>query len=332
MWAREVRPTVIFLENVAEFRGWGPLDEHGQPIKARMGETFREWKGAGSARLRRRSPHPRRVALRRADEAPPPLPRRQVRREADPLARDHARPGEGAASHAAECIDWSIPCPSIFDRKRPLADKTLRRIALGIRKRFVSRAPSPFIVGDRGADPHPDRLRGAPGPDPARAEPARADGDGRRRRVKHALVAAFLAKHYGGNTTPGSSLARPFDTITTQDHHALVQVRAFLTAYYGSEAEGGQALGEPMRTLTTRHRLGLVTVAGAEYQIADIGMRMLEPHELLRAQFGRFASSYDLSAAKTKSAQVRLIGNSVCPEVAEALVAANLGRAAREAA
>jgi oligoribonuclease (3'-5' exoribonuclease) len=80
-----------------------------------------------------------------------------------------------------------------------------------------------------------------------------------------------------------------------------------------------------MRTITTRHRLGLVTVAGAEYQIADIGMRMLEPHELLRAQFGRFAETYDLSAAKTKAAQVRLIGNSVCPEVAEALVRATDG-------
>jgi len=61
----------------------------------------------------------------------------------------------------------------------------------------------------------------------------------------------------------------------------------------------------------------------------DIGLRMLEPHELLRAQFGRFAASYDLSRAPTKAAKVRLIGNSVCPEVAEALVRANL-RGVRE--
>lgn len=68
----------------------------------------------------------------------------------------------------------------------------------------------------------------------------------------------------------------------------------------------------------------LVTIEGTEYQIVDIGMRMLQPHELLRGQFGRFAAGYDLSAARTKTAQVRLIGNSVCPEVAEAIVRANV--------
>ena len=112
----------------------------------------------------------------------------------------------------------------------------------------------------------------------------------------------------------------------------VAEVRAFLTAYYGSDGtEGkGQAVLEPMRTLTTKARLGLVTIEGTEYQIVDIGMRMLEPHELLRAQFGRFAASYDMSAAKTKAAKVRLIGNSVCPEVAEAVVRANLPSIARE--
>jgi DNA (cytosine-5)-methyltransferase 1 len=127
-------------------------------------------------------------------------------------------------------------------------------------------------------------------------------------------------------------------TITARDHHGLVQVelwpaedarpfrasevRAFLIAYYGND-EAGQSLLEPMRTITARHRLGLVTVAGAEYQITDIGLRMLQPHELLRAQFGRFAAGYDLSAARTQQDKVRLVGNSVCPEVAEALVRAN---------
>jgi DNA (cytosine-5)-methyltransferase 1 len=75
-----------------------------------------------------------------------------------------------------------------------------------------------------------------------------------------------------------------------------------------------------------------VTVSGADYRIVDIGMRMLQPDELLRAQFGRFAEGYDLSAARTKSAKVRLIGNSVCPELAEAIVAANIDRGAMRAA
>lgn len=168
---------------------------------------------------------------------------------------------------------------------------------------------------------------------------------------KHSLVSAFLAKHYGG--VVGHQLEIPVGTVTTRDHHSLAaaslvklrgqcngadvdapaptltssgthlaEVRAFLTKYYNT-ARAGQQLDIPLHTVTTKHRMGLVVVEGVEYAISDIGMRMLEPHELLRAQFGRFAESYDLSEAKTKTAMVRLIGNSVCPEVAEALVRAN---------
>jgi len=182
----------------------------------------------------------------------------------------------------------------------------------------------------------------------------------------HALVSAFLAKYFGG--VVGQQLHLPAATITAKDHHGLAaatlvkfrgdernghpgcssleeplstvtaggnhlaEVRAFLTTYYGSDgtAGKGQRVLEPMRTVTARHRLGLVTVEGTQYQIIDIGMRMLQPHELLRAQFGAFAEAYDLSAARTKADQVRLIGNSVCPEVAEAVVRANLPQGAAE--
>jgi len=171
---------------------------------------------------------------------------------------------------------------------------------------------------------------------------------------KHALVSAFLAKHFGG--VVGQVVDKPASTITATDHHAAVtasllklrgechgapldepvptltaggthvaEVRAFLTAYYGSDGSAGkgQRLEEPARTITSRHRLGLVTVEGTEYQIVDIGMRMLEPHELLRAQFGTYAEHYDLTAARTKTKKVRLIGNSVCPDVVRALVESN---------
>jgi DNA (cytosine-5)-methyltransferase 1 len=168
---------------------------------------------------------------------------------------------------------------------------------------------------------------------------------------KHGLVSAFLAKHFGG--VVGHELQREIGTITARDHHALAaahlvklrgechsaaadepvptltsggthiaEVCAFLLKYYGT-ARAGQQIDIPLHTLEAKHRFGLVTVEGTDYQIIDIGMRMLEPHELLRAQFGRFAASYDLSIAKTKTAMVRLIGNSVCPEVAEAVVRAN---------
>lgn len=144
-------------------------------------------------------------------------------------------------------------------------------------------------------------------------------------RDHHSLAAVTLAKFRGtSDQHPGCADVRePMPTITAGGNH-VAEVRAFLTAYYSTGSSHGQLVTEPMRTLTAKHRLGLVLAAGVEYQITDIGLRMLEPHELLRAQFGRFAGSYSLDAAKTKAAKVRLIGNSVCPEVAESLVRANV--------
>lgn len=174
---------------------------------------------------------------------------------------------------------------------------------------------------------------------------------------KHALVSAFLAEHYGGfNDGAGRSPELPFATVTTQDHNAVVtsnllqlngtstgqpvdeplnaiaaqgnhfaEVRAFMIAYYGNEKEGG-SLFDPVRTVTSKDRLGLVTIHGTEYVIADIGMRMLIPRELYRAQ--GFPDSYRIDIQHngkplTKTAQVRMVGNSVSPEVARAIVAAN---------
>lgn len=77
-------------------------------------------------------------------------------------------------------------------------------------------------------------------------------------------------------------------------------------------------------TVTTKARLGIVMVHGTPYQIVDITFRMLEPHELLRAQCGEYADDYDISAARTKAAKIELVGNMVCPHPARALVAANV--------
>jgi DNA (cytosine-5)-methyltransferase 1 len=248
---------------------------------------------------------------------------------------------------AAECVDWSIPCPSIFERARPLADATLRRVAAGI-QRYVIDAAEPYIVrightghGDSG------KTRGIYEPlstitskaehllvAPTLVQTGYGERDGQAPRVpgldkplgtimaggaKHALVAAFLAKHYTG--VVGSDLRMPIGTVTSVDHHSLVA--AFLVKFYG---QGGQwsGLGEPMHTIPTRDRMGLVTVAGEQYRIADIGLRMLQPRELARAQ--GFADSTLLDAPGlqlSKAAQVRVIGNSVCPPLAEALVRAN---------
>jgi DNA (cytosine-5)-methyltransferase 1 len=383
-WAQDVRPSVIFLENVREFQGWGPLGSDGRPDKARMGETFRRW--------RRRLERLGYVVDHRVLDAShygAPTRRRRLflvaRCDGRPIVWPEPTHGAGRLPEhtAAECIDWSLPCPSIFERKRPLAEKTLWRIAQGIR-RFVVETPEPFIVevnhGKR--DPRCSSVhsplgtvtatqRGRAVVAPTLIQTGYGERPGQAPRVpglhkplgtcvggqKHALVAAFIARHFGGKRPPiGVMPDRPLPTVTARDHHSIAavalakfrgthpsqpaslpitdpiptisaggvhvaEVRAFLTAYYSRD--DGQSASEPLRTITARHRLGIVTVHGVDYQITDIGLRMLEPHELLRAQFGRFAAEYDLSRAPTKAAKVRLIGNSVCPEVAEALVRSN---------
>ncbi len=298
-WARDVRPAVICLENVAEFRTWGPLNEEGKPQKKELGDTFRRWR-----RDLEKLGYVVDYRLLNAAHYGAPTSRKRLflvarcdgQRIHWPLPT-HGGLGLLPLRTAAECIDWSLPCPSIFGRKKPLADATLKRIAQGI-KRFIVEKRNPFIV-----------------PLAVGGNNIATSGN------KYDLVAAFLAKHYSG--VVGVPLdGRPLDTITAWDHHSLV--KAFLTTYYSGPDDKGQSLTDPARTITTKDRLGLVTVEGTQYQITDIGLRMLEPHELLRAQFGRFAASYDLSAARTKTDKVRLIGNSVCPEVAQAVISANL--------
>jgi DNA (cytosine-5)-methyltransferase 1 len=413
----------------------------------------------------------------------------------DPKRKDFKRSGLKPWRTAAECIDWSIPCPSIFERARPLAEATCRRIAKGI-MRYVVNCSDPFIVplthhdssnrvttmGDpvptvtsahRGemalvapvltehANAKHERnfslevplrtqcaaVKGghfaliAPmlvanttgNPSKAAYDPLKTVATG----GHHALVSAFLAKHYGGHETPGWPLQKPASTVTAVDHHALVtgclvprygeratqepraldvkapaptivpmgnggslvaahltkfrtgstgsdcaepvptvtagpkenpagaphalgmvaahiekmhgtssgqparepihtvsaqgqhfaEVRAFLVKYYGNEKEGLD-LKEPMHTTTTKDRFGLVTIHGEEYAITDIGLRMLWPRELFRAQ--GFPDDYIIGddgragLRLTKSAQVRMCGNSVCPPLAAALVRANV--------
>jgi DNA (cytosine-5)-methyltransferase 1 len=280
---------------------------------------------------------------------------------------------------AAECIDWSIPCPSIFGRKKDLAEKTLARIAKGI-KRYVLDNPQPFIVhlthaGERRGHPTDEPLptiTGANRGEMALVSPlvvnlAHGDSaDGRCRGLRansiggplgtihagggsFAVVAAFLAKHFGGvvgvpidtplptTTTRGtqnqivavnlihlnhgdkqwSGADEPLRTQTTANHAGLVY--AFLTKYFGNDI--GSSLNAPAPTSTSHEHFGLVTVqvSGEPYVIVDIGMRMLKPRELARAQ--GFPDSYVLTGSA--SHQVERIGNSVCPHVAAAVVRAN---------
>lgn len=355
-WAAVAKPRIIMLENVEEFVTWGPLGQDGRPCPRNRGREFRAFVNA----LRRQGYAVEWRELRAADYGAPTSRKRLFligRSDGQPIAWPEpthaAKPAKGGSLKpwrtAAECIDWSLACPSIFERERPLAEATLRRVAAGI-QRYVVDAAHPFIVrightghGDSG------KVRSVDEPlstvtskaehllvSPTLVQTGYGEREGQAPRVpgldkplgtivaggaKHALVAAFLAKHYTG--VVGSDLRHPIGTVTSVDHHSLVA--AFLVKFYGS---GGQWAGcdEPMHTLPTKDRMGLVTVAGEQYRIADIGLRMLQPRELAKAQ--GFPDDYLLEVQRAgkplaKHAQVRMIGNSVCPPLAEALVRAN---------
>lgn len=459
-WAKAVRPRVIILENVEEFQTWGPLTDDGMPCPQRKGETFQMWRG----QLKSLGYVIEYRELRASDYGTPTIRKRffmVARCDGQPIVwpqQSHfAKPAKGQKAWlpASDIIDWSIPCPSIFERKKPLADATCRRIAKGV-MRYVVNAKEPFIVNlTHGArvESTSEPLRTVTGANrgekavvmPTLIQTGYGERQGQSPRVpgldkplgtvvgtqKHAVVAAFmaatsgpaysqkprnaqaplntvtadsrasivtafLAKHYTG--VVGSDLADPIGTVTSVDHHSLItanlvhmghgegkdggkrfshgvrdveqplntvtasgspaglvtshlvklrnnqygqsvdepmptitaggghvgEVRAFLLKYYGTDQD--PQLNEPLHTVTTKDRFGLVTVQGVDYQIVDIGLRMLTPRELYRAQ--GFPENYIIDRKAdgtplTKTAQVRMCGNSVCPPLATAIVAAN---------
>ena len=144
---------------------------------------------------------------------------------------------------------------------------------------------------------------------------------------KTGLVAASLSHLHGSNTNGGDGdLRRPMNAILAGGQHKAL-LAAFLTKYYGTNV--GSPLHDPCPTATARARFGLVTVDSQDYTINDIGMRMLAARELFRAQ--GFPDDYRIQALVsgkmlTKEAQIRMCGNSVCPQMARALVTANVLR------
>ena len=330
-WARLVRPRVMILENVEEFATWGPLVDN-RPDPARKGQTFHRFIRA----LKRYGYRVEWNELRACDFGAPTIRKRFfLIARCDNLPIVWPEPTHGEPTNlfvaggllqpwrtAAEIIDWSLPCPSIFARKKELCENTLRRIARGLKK-FVLDNPEPYIV-DKDIAPlliqyhseqtHTD-VRGQSVSRPLMTTDASN---------RYGLVTAFINKYFaGGYQSAGVDVTVPLPTVTSIGHNALVE--AFLVKYYGQGE--GQALVAPLHTITTKDRFGVVTVCGELYQITDIGMRMLTPRELFRAQ--GFPESYiidrDTDGRKyPKSAQVARCGNAVPPALAAALVRANL--------
>lgn len=331
-WAATVKPRVIMLENVEEFKTWGPLLKNNMPDPVKKGWTFkyfiksleklgyevdhRELKACdyGAPTIRKRF-----FLIARRDKKPIVWPKPT---HGDPKSLEVKSGSLKPWRTAGEIIDWSIPSQSIFDRKKDLSENTLKRIARGIEK-FIINSKKPYIVNKKETNflisYHTERqdgeVRGISLDNPIHT----LDTSNR-----FGLVTAFISEYYGGfYKGAGSDLDNPVATITTKDRHALVT--AFLVKYYGSEA--GQALDGPLHTVTTKDRFGLVTIKGQDYKIIDISMRMLQPRELFNAQ--GFPKDYIIDHDYTgkpypKTAQTARCGNAVPPPFAEALVRANL--------
>jgi len=281
------RPKVVILENVEEFQDWGPLAPSPEgdfyPCPKRKGRTFKNFvkmlKSYGYQVDWRE--------LRACDYGTPTIRKRLflvARCDGMPIVWPQPTHGDPASAEvkagklkpwrtAAECIDWSVPCPSIFERKKPLADATCRRIAKGI-MRYVVNSDEPFIVNTanskttgRGKNAwalnEPIRtVTSSPGfavAAPTLIQVGYGEREGQSPRApgldkplgtvvagggKHALVAAFMAKHYTG--VVGSDLKEPLGTVTGVDHHSLVT--AFMTKF--NTGSVGFECGSPMHTIT----------------------------------------------------------------------------------
>ena len=473
-WAGLVRPRVIMLENVEEFKTWGPLNRGHHPIKAKQGKTFEkfvqqlndlgytvEFKELIAADYGAPTMRKRFFLIARCDGKPIVWPEpTHAPADSEKVKAGLLEPYVGAYTQ----IDFSRPCPSIFDTSeeikekygiravRPLASKTLDRIAKGLKK-FVLDNPEPFIIQcNHGGERRPNDIRepmptitgkhgygivepymvqiGQTGFAKDRSKDVReplttivsknehclieptlapymgtnttnhpggnckdpihtittgnqqclisptliqyhseTSKDGVRGQAikdpimtvdssnRYGLVASFLHKYYdGGYKGAGETVENPLPTVTAWDHNSVVtanliqmnnhcdgkdirqpfptitagdghfgEVRAFLIKYYGQGT--GQDIEQPLDTVTARDRFGLVTIEGVDYQIVDIGLRMLEPRELYGCQ--GFPDDYIIDhdyTGKTypRSEQVRRCGNAVCPPIPAALVRANL--------
>lgn len=373
-WAKAVRPRVIVLENVEEFARWGPLDSDGQPCRRRAGQTFKSF----CTKLRRYGYRVEHRMLVACDYGTPQKRKRLfLIARCDGLPIEWPKPTHGPDCvrpwrTAAEIIDWSLPCRSIFGRKRPLREATMRRIVTGVR-RYVIDAARPFLIPV--THPRDERVHSIDEPlrtvtaahrgelalvAPTLIQTGYGEREGQDPRVpglhkplgtvvaggaKHALVAALITKHYGG--VIGHEPDRPLGTVTARDHHALTA--AFLTKFYGTSTgadmrsptptitAGGQHLGA-VQALLEKHAPaqrelsldapGIVRIGGEPFAITDIGMRMLSPRELFRAQ--GFPDDYVIDLVDptdgdpvTKEEQIALAGNAVPPQLVEAIVRAN---------
>lgn len=343
-WAKAVHPRVIMLENVEEFQEWGRLDKNNMPDPRYKGETFRRFIG----QLEKLGYKVDFRMLRACDYGAPTVRRRffliarcdgkEIRwpepEYGDPDGLEVMAGLKKPWRPVADVLDFDLPCPSIFDTSdeiwekyriravRPLAEATMRRIAKGIIK-FVIENPEPYIIETGGRKAanliqyHSEQTEDVRGQDIKRPLMT-VDSSNR-----YGLVSTFITQFNHDST--GQDVRQPLNTLTARSNH-FGEVRAFLVKYYGN-GDNAVSCREPAPTITAKDRMGLVTVQGTDWQITDIGLRMLTPRELFDAQ--GFPEDYiiDVDAdgkEYPRSEQVARCGNAVCPQIPTALVRANL--------
>lgn len=311
-WAGLVRPRVIMLENVEEFKTWGPLGRRKHSIKAKQGKTFhkfiqqltdlgyevqfRELVAAdyGAPTMRKRF-----FLIARCDGKPIVWARRTHGPADSPEVKAGLlKPYVGAYTQ----LDFSLPCPSIFDSAeeikekygiravRPLAQKTMDRIARGLKK-FVLDNPEPFIIQcNHDGERRPSDIRepmptitgkhgygivepymvqiGQTGFAKDRSKDVREPLTTIVSKNEHCLIEPKLAPYMGTNTTnhPGGSCEDPLHTITTGNQQCLISPT--LIQYHSETAQGevrGQGIDDPLMTVDGSNRYGLVTSFLSKY-------------------------------------------------------------------
>lgn len=253
-WAAKVSPRVIILENVPEFVTWGPVRK-GKPVKSKSGQTFCKW----LTQLRELGYKVEYRKLKACDYGAPTIRERfflVARRDGQPIVFPKPTHGEGEGLKpyrtAAECVDWSIPCKSIFGRKKPLAENTMRRIARGLDK-FTIKGASPFIMANN---------TGNIGKSVNEPTPTVTTGN------RNFLAMPHISKFYGGIT--GSSITEPLSTVTAIDHNALTaaQLIQYHSEQSGSEVRG-QSLNDPVMTVDASPRYALTAAHIVKYYSGD---------------------------------------------------------------
>lgn len=274
-WAATVQPRIIMLENVEEFQDWGPVvharDENGHlrynsdgtaimmPDADRRGITFRSFVNA----LKRNGYHVEWREQRACDYGAPTIRKRLfliARRDGLPIVwpkPTHAKKPNKAQrlyKTAADCIDWSIPCPSIFDRKRPLAENTQRRIAKGLEK-FVLTSADPFIVKVNHTASYYEHFRGQSIHEPL-GTTTQKNGFG----LAQPTLAPFITEHANGSNQRNMPMQEPLRTQCAEikgGHFAAVA--PVLVGVGGRAGQSGPRSGdEPTGTTTSKADTALV--------------------------------------------------------------------------